>query len=125
MKPIRTAILVFVFWTVMVGGIYPLFMTGVGALFFPHQAQGSLIGSNGKLQGSHLMAQAFSTDRYFHERPSSTSYDPSKFGRQQSGIHERPAQKGLHAAQGGLAEVYRFRRRAHRDAVFLRQRRGP
>jgi len=85
MKPIRTAIIVFVFWTILVGGIYPLFMTGVGALFFPHQAQGSLVSSNGKLQGSSLMAQAFSTDRYFHERPSSTSYDPSSSGASNQG----------------------------------------
>jgi potassium-transporting ATPase KdpC subunit len=80
MKPIRTAIIVFVFWTVVAGGIYPLFMTGVGALFFPHQAQGSLISAKGKLQGSSLMAQGFATGSYFHERPSSTSYDPSNSG---------------------------------------------
>jgi potassium-transporting ATPase KdpC subunit len=88
MKPIRTAIIVFVFWTVVVGGIYPLFMTGIGALFFPRAAQGSLMsaeGTGGKLLGSRLMAQEFKSDRFFQERPSATGYDPSSSGASNQG----------------------------------------
>jgi K+-transporting ATPase ATPase C chain len=80
MKPIRTAILVTIFWTVVVGGMYPLLMYGVGAAFFPGQAQGSLLVKDGKVVGSALIGQDFSTDVYFHPRPSAIKYDASNSG---------------------------------------------
>jgi K+-transporting ATPase ATPase C chain len=85
MKPIRSAILMTVFWTIAVGGIYPLFMYGVGALFFPHQAQGSLVSKGGKIVGSELIGQDFSSHRYFHPRPSAINYDPSSSGASNKG----------------------------------------
>ena len=80
MKPIRTAIIVFVFWTIVVGGIYPLLMTGVGAALFPRKAQGSLVVRDGKVVGSALLAQDFQSDIYFHPRPSAVKYDPTNSG---------------------------------------------
>src|SRR5208283_5079544 len=80
MKPVRTAIIVTIFWTVAVGGIYPLFMYGVGAVVFPRQSQGSLLVRNGKVVGSALIGQDFSSDAYFHPRPSSIKYDASNSG---------------------------------------------
>ncbi len=80
MKPIRTAIIVFVFWTIVVGGIYPLLMTGIAAALFPKEAQGSLVAKDGKVVGSALLAQDFSTDVYFHPRPSAAKYDPTNSG---------------------------------------------
>ena len=80
MKPIRTAIIVFVFWTIVVGGIYPLLMTGIGAAFFSKKAQGSLVAKDGKVIGSALLAQDFSMDIYFHPRPSAAKYDPTNSG---------------------------------------------
>jgi|SRR5271157_1235636 len=80
MKHLKTAVIVTIFWTVAVGGIYPLFMFGVGAVFFPAQAQGSLLSRDGKIVGSALIGQDFSTDIYFHARPSSIKYDASNSG---------------------------------------------
>ncbi|MGA2641758.1 MAG: potassium-transporting ATPase subunit KdpC [Spirochaetia bacterium] len=80
MKPVRTAIIVTIFWTVAVGGMYPLLMYGVGAVFFPAQAHGSLIMKDGKVAGSALIGQDFSSDVYFHPRPSSIKYDASNSG---------------------------------------------
>jgi K+-transporting ATPase ATPase C chain len=80
MKPIRTAIVVFVFWTIVVGGIYPLLMTGVGAALFPRKTQGSLVARDGKVVGSSLLAQDFQSDVYFHPRPSAAKYDPTNSG---------------------------------------------
>jgi K+-transporting ATPase ATPase C chain len=80
MKPVRTAIVVTIFWTIVVGGMYPLLMYGVGIAFFPHQSQGSLLTRGGKVVGSALIGQDFSTDAYFHSRPSSIKYDPSSSG---------------------------------------------
>ncbi len=85
MKPIRTGIIVFLFWTIVAGGIYPLVMTGAGALFFPRAAQGSLVESNGKIVGSRLLAQEFQGDQYFHPRPSAVAYNPAGSGASNQG----------------------------------------
>jgi K+-transporting ATPase ATPase C chain len=85
MKPIRTGIIVLLFWTIVVGGLYPLVMTGVAALFFPHKAGGSLVQNGGKTVGSELLAQDFESDQYFHNRPSATGYNPASSGASNQG----------------------------------------
>lgn len=85
MKPVRTAIIVTIFWTLVVGGMYPLLMYGVGAAFFPGQARGSLVEKNGKVVGSTLIGQDFPSDTYFHSRPSAIGYDPASSGASNKG----------------------------------------
>ena len=55
---------------VLLGLAYPLAVTGVAGLLFPHKAAGSLILKDGKIIGSELLAQSFTADKYFHPRPS-------------------------------------------------------
>ena len=77
MKLLRVAILITLVTTLIFGVIYPLVVTGLGQLFFPAQANGSLIMQNGKTIGSRLIGQPFSAEWYFHPRPSAagTGYD--------------------------------------------------
>ncbi|MDB5500126.1 MAG: K(+)-transporting ATPase subunit [Tardiphaga sp.] len=72
LKEIRPAIVLLLGLTVITGVIYPLGMTAVSALIFPTQAEGSLIERDGKVIGSSLIGQEFTTDGYFHSRPSAT-----------------------------------------------------
>ena len=69
---LRPALVLVVLLTLITGLAYPLAVTGVADVLFPRQAQGSLIEKDGKVIGSSLIAQAFTTDKYFHPRPSAT-----------------------------------------------------
>ncbi len=67
---------------VLFGLGYPLLMTGLAHIFFPHQANGSLILHNGQIIGSEIIAQSFTSDKYFHPRPSAAGngYDATSSG---------------------------------------------
>lgn len=66
----RPALVLVAIFTVVTGLAYPLAMTGLANLVFPSAADGSLIVREGTIVGSRLIGQVFSTDRYFHGRPS-------------------------------------------------------
>lgn len=69
------SLLVLVLCTAAFGFGYPLLVSGVGAVAFPHQASGSLVRQNGQTVGSSLAAQAITAPRYFHERLSAVAYN--------------------------------------------------
>ncbi len=76
MKNFITAILITITTIVLLGLIYPLVVTGLAQIIFPHQANGSLIkNANGETIGSALIGQPFAAPGYFYPRPSATGYD--------------------------------------------------
>ncbi len=72
------------FFAIIVCGIYPIIVYGLGRAFFPSQANGSLmVDSKGVVRGSELICQNFTSDKYFHPRPSAAGnngYDPTASG---------------------------------------------
>jgi K+-transporting ATPase ATPase C chain len=78
----KTAIRFTLITTVLLGLGYPLLVTGIAAVIFPHKAGGSLILKDGTVIGSELLAQSFTSDRYFHPRPSAAGngYDATASG---------------------------------------------
>lgn len=86
-KNLVTAILMTVATTVLLGIIYPLAVTGLAQVLFPAKANGQLIEADGKIIGSGIIGQAFTSPGYFHSRPSSAGngYDATNSNGSQLG----------------------------------------
>ncbi|MGD0740922.1 MAG: potassium-transporting ATPase subunit KdpC [Terracidiphilus sp.] len=78
----RTSIRFTIVTTILLGLGYPLLVTGIAEAVFPRKAAGSLILKDGQVIGSELLAQSFTSDQYFHPRPSSAGngYDATSSG---------------------------------------------
>ena len=75
-KELKTSCLMFCWLSLLTGIVYPLVVTAIGTGLFPRQARGSLLDRQGAVTGSALLGQPFTSDRYFHGRPSATSPYP-------------------------------------------------
>ncbi|HWY22745.1 MAG TPA: potassium-transporting ATPase subunit KdpC [Candidatus Acidoferrum sp.] len=104
-KSLITAVLMTLVTTVLFGLLFPLLITGLAEVLFPKQANGQLVTRNGKVVGSRLIGQSFSSPGYFHSRRSSagTGYDAAN----SSGSNFGPTNQSLIA-------------RVQRDAERLR-----
>jgi len=91
MGEIKNSIIIFAIFTVLLGLIYPLLITGISQLAFPEQANGNLIEVNGTIIGSSLIGQEFTSPKYFHGRPSAIDYNSSS----SSGSNLGPTNKKL------------------------------
>ena len=102
---IRPAILILLLFTLITGLVYPLIVTGIAQLVFPHQANGSLVRTGDRIIGSQLIGQNFARAEYFHPRPSAAGkgYDATA----SSGSNLGPTSKQL--AESIKANINRAR----------------
>jgi K+-transporting ATPase ATPase C chain len=97
--------------TTLTGIIYPVFITGIAQLIFPHKANGSLIAKNGKIIGSELIGQKFDSSIYFWSRPSAVDYNPIPSGASNFGPISGKLKKLVHynriafAAANGIVDT--------------------
>ncbi len=117
LRQLRSSLLAVIVLTVLLGLVYPLAMTGLAQVLWPHQANGSRVERHGTLVGSLLIGQDFRGQaRYFQSRPSASADDPvvtaaSNLGPNSARLsrlihsrllaflhHERPYDPGLTAA---------------------------
>lgn len=75
MKQLTAILKLFLIMTILTGIAYPLLVTGIGDVFFPWKAGGSIVYSGNKATGSALIGQKFDSSIYFSSRPSSTNYN--------------------------------------------------
>jgi K+-transporting ATPase ATPase C chain len=99
---IRPAIVFVGFFTLLTGVAYPLAMTAMAQAVFPAAAAGSLVERGGVTVGSRLIGQQFTSDRYFHGRPSAVNYDAST----SSGSNLAPSSTALRDQIKTRAEAY-------------------
>lgn len=104
-KELRPALALLALFTLLTGVIYPAAVTVAAQLLFPTEANGSLIRQGGAVRGSSLVAQPFSSPRYFWPRPSATSWNAAASGGSNLGPTNpaltRAVAERLAAAQAG------------------------
>ena len=79
-NPVLISLKLLLVMTVLTGVLYPAFITALSTLLFPNASGGSMVQSNGAPCGSRLLGQAFSSDKYFHGRPSAVEYSTQPSG---------------------------------------------
>ena len=72
MSQVKRAVMIFLSSSCLCGLVYPLMITAIAQIFFPHRAGGSLVMMDGRVAGSELIGQMFREPTYFHGRPSAT-----------------------------------------------------
>ncbi len=94
-QQLRAAVTMLLAFTVLTGVLYPLAITGVAWVMMQDEALGSLVKKDGKVVGSTLIGQSFTSERYFHPRPSATAgpdpADPARASMRLTMPRHRPA----------------------------------
>jgi len=112
---LKHSVIITIVFVVVCSGLYPVIVWGAGQLLFSHKANGSLIEKDGKVIGSELLGQPFSSDKYFHPRPSAagTGYDASA----SSGTNLGPTSQKLSDNVKAAVEQYRKENGLAADAL--------
>ena len=107
MKHVLMAVRLLLVMMILTGIIYPLVITGIVQVLFPHQANGSMMMVDGTIKGSELVGQKFISERYFWSRPSAIDYNPLPSGATNLGPTSAALQEAVQ------------QRRAHIDSTYV------
>lgn len=108
---LRPALVLILLFTLLTGLALPLAMTGVTGVILPFQAGGSLLARDGKIIGSALIGQNFTTDRYFHPRPSATTApDPADASKTAAAPYRADASSGSNLGPTSQSLIERVRK---------------
>jgi len=102
MKDLLIAVRATLVLLVLVCGIYPAVVWAIGQIAFRDEANGSLIVRDGRVIGSSLIGQPFTSDRYFHPRPSAVDFNAQASGGSNLGPTSRKLRDRIKAAPAGL-----------------------
>ena len=116
LKELRPAIVIFALLTLLTGVLYPGVVTLLSRVLFANQASGSLIERDGKVVGSRLLGQSFTSPQYFWSRPSATSPQPNN-GAVSSGSNQSATNPKLESAVRGRIAALRAADPANTDPV--------
>lgn len=107
---LRPALMLILLFTLLTGLGLPLAMTGIAGLVVPFQAGGSLLKRDGRVIGSVLLGQDFTSDRYFHPRPSATTAaDPADSSKTVPAPYRADASSGSNLGPTSQALLARVR----------------
>jgi len=112
MKALVTGLKLIALMIIILGILYPLAITGIVQVIFPHKANGSLLVTKGKVIGSVLIGQKFERDRYFWPRPSAIDYNPLPSGGSNLGPTSAELQKQIVSRRTILLKTYGLNERA-------------
>jgi K+-transporting ATPase ATPase C chain len=116
---IKAAAILITVLTLITGILYPLLVTGLAQVFFPLQANGSLIEKNGKIIGSRFIGQSFSAPGYFWGRPSATSPFPYN-GAVSSGSNSGPSNPNfLASVKARIQHLQKENSAAHQSSMRI------
>jgi K+-transporting ATPase ATPase C chain len=104
-KNLASSVIAIVVTTAVFGFAYPLLMTGFAQVAFKGNANGSLITVNGKVVGSKLAGQEFTSARYFHERPSAVAYNAMGTSFANLGPTSPDLAKNVHKAAAAILKL--------------------
>lgn len=100
MKETITAIKAFIIFSILLGLVYPLAITGIAQVTFPQKANGSLIVENNQVVGSSLIGQKFDKPEYFSSRPSAFDYNAAGSGASNFGPTSKKLMERVKDANG-------------------------
>jgi K+-transporting ATPase ATPase C chain len=105
MKELIAALRMFLWMTILTGIAYPLIVTGIAQLTMKHKADGSMVDVDGKIVGSALIGQKFTSDRYFWGRPSSVDYNPLPSGGSNLGPTSEALKKAVEERRAAVVKA--------------------
>lgn len=118
MKQIWVSLRFLFLFSILLGLVYPLLVTGVGKLIFPTQTSGDFISKEGRVIGAKNIAQKFEKEIYFWSRPSAVDYNPLSSGGSNQGPTSADLKKSVAERTEKLKKAHPEQGEPPQDLIF-------